>query len=131
MSFDTRAEYAVAASNRGEFATAKEVVIDLVSEDWHNAAAHRAWGQLLLNEGKPSDAAAAFRVAVDLDPRQGAVHFDLAAALFAEAEASPYLRLTNWVELRAAVQEGLDRAPDSERGLMLLASVESLRSNAV
>jgi len=88
MTTDSRAEYAIAAAKRGEFEHATTAVLDLIAEDWNNAEAHRAWGRLLLTQGKATDAAAALRVAADLDPRPADVHFDLAHALLTQADAA-------------------------------------------
>lgn len=128
---DARAQYAVAAAKRGEFDNARAVVIDLVSEDWNNAVAHRAWGRVLLEEGKTSDAVAAYRTAANLDPREADVHFELANALLEEAEKSPFLPLENWLEARNAAQEGLTRAPVDEFGIDLLRQIEDHRDRVL
>ena len=69
MTFDTRTRYAIDTAKNGNHEHAKSIVIDLIAEDWHNVEAHRAWGRVLLQEGKPSDAVAAFRVALSIDNR--------------------------------------------------------------
>lgn len=131
MTFDSRAEYAIAAAKRGDFDGAAIAVIDLVAEDWDNAEAHRAWGCLLLEQDKPTDAVAAFRTASTLDPRRPDVHFELATALLAEAKKNPFLPLTNWLEARDAVEEGLARSPYDQNGLDLRCQVEAQRSRAL
>lgn len=120
----------MAAAERGDFDGAATTVIDLVSEDWNNAEAHRAWGCVLLGQRKPTSAVAAFRIAASLDPRCADVHFDLAVALLAEANENPFPRLTSWLEARDAVNDGLTRSPGSERGNALLNQVEHERVRA-
>ncbi len=131
MSTDSRAEYAIAAAKRGDFDGATTAVIDLVAEDWDNAEAHRAWGCLLLERDKPTDAVAAFRTAANLDPRRSDVHFELAAALLAEAQKNPFLPLTSWLEAKEAVEEGLARSPYDQVGIDLRDQVETQRSRAL
>jgi len=130
MTTDTRAEYAVAAAKRGEFDLATTVVIDLVAEDWHNADAHRAWGRLLLEQGKAIDAVAAFRVAASLDPLRALSHFELANALLVEGQQNLYFPLIHWVEAQEAVKTGLGLAPGDHRGLELQSKIEEHRLNA-
>jgi len=124
MDFDTRVDRAVAAADRGDYTTATDVVIDLISEDWNNAEAHRAWGLVLLAQDKATDAVSAFRTAMQIDPRRSDLHFDLARALLGEAEQNPYLPLANWIETRETVLEGLRRSPGDKDGLKLLNHVE-------
>ena len=131
MSFDTRADFAMAAAKRGDFHHAEAVVIDLVAEDWENAAAHRAWGCLLLEQGKATDAVAALRIAASLDPRSAELHFELVDALLAEAEKNPFPTLTNWLEASDAVNAGLALMPGHERGVALFERVESQRALAL
>lgn len=130
MTLDTRVEYAVAAANRGDFDGATIAVVDLIAEDWNNAEAHRAWGHVLLQRGKASDAVAAFRIALDLDPRRGEFYFDLVDALLAEADKTPFPSLTNWVEANAAIKSGLERSPGDERGMQLRSQIAQRRQYA-
>jgi len=131
MTSDPRAQYAVAAAERGEFAGATTVVLDLIAEDWHNAEAHRAWGCLLLAQRKTTDAVSAFRVAADLDPQRAELQFALANSLLAEAESTPYPPLTNWVDARSAVDAGLLIAPGHPVGLGLRDRLEEHRETIV
>ena len=124
MDFDTRVDRAVAAADRGDYTTATNVVIDLIAEDWNNAEAHRAWGCVLLAQGKATDAVSAFRTAMQIDPRRSDLHFDLARALLGEAEQNPYLPLVNWIEARETILEGLRRSPGDKAGLKMLNHVE-------
>ncbi len=131
MSTDARAEYAIAAASRGEFDRARSAVIDLVAEDWHNAAAHQTWAQVLLEEGKATDAVAAYRTAVSLDPQRAELHFELAQALLIEAEKNPFVPLSNWLDTRDAVEAGLKMWPTHELGLELQRKVEDQRVRAL
>lgn len=117
----------MAAAKRGDFDHATTAVIDLVAEDWGNAPAHRAWACVLLEQGKATDAVAAFRTVLSLDPRSATAHFELVEALLAEADKNPFLPLMNWLDAYEAVQAGLRITPDSEIGLGLLARVEAQR----
>jgi len=128
---DRRALSAVEAADRGEFDYAKSVVIDLIAEDWNNAQAHRAWGRVLLAEGKTADAVAAYRTAVSLDPRRADVHFDLAEALLADFGANPFTPHTSWVEAREAVSNGLARTANHARGNNILARIEQARATSL
>lgn len=74
---------------------------------------------------------AAFRTALNLDPRQADVHYELAEALLAQTVRNPFLPHTNWVEARAAVLEGLARTSDKVRGTKLLARIEAAREDAL
>lgn len=124
MDFDTRADRAVAAADRGDYTSATNTVIDLIAEDWNNAEAHRAWGLVLLAQDKATDAVSAFRTAMQIDPRRTDLHFDLARALLSEAEKNPYFPLANWIETRETILEGLRRSPGDKAGLKLLNHVE-------
>ena len=131
MEFDRRAQYALQAAERGEFAGARRTIIDLVAEDYSNAEAHRAWGQILLAEGKSHDAAAAFRTALELDDSHVETYFDLAEAAIDVASHRPFLALEHWSEARQATLDGLARMPHSPRGLSLMAAAEQQRSALV
>ena len=121
----------MAAARRGDIDAATEVVVDLVGEDWDNAEAHRAWGCVLLAKGKPSDAVGAFRAAVQIEPRRAELHFDLGTALLAEADQSPFLQLSNWIDAQEAITKGLTISPWSETGLELQKQLEAKRSQAL
>jgi len=97
MTTDTRAKYAIASAQNGNFEHARSVVIDLIAEDWNNAEAHRAWGRVLLKERKHSDAVAAYRLAVSLDGTRAELHFEFATALLAEAQKVRFAPLANRV----------------------------------
>lgn len=124
MFTDTRARYAVASAENGKFEHAKSVVIDLIAEDYNNAQAHRAWGQVLLHEGKSSDAVAAFRVAVSLEVYDPSMWFEFAEALIIQRHSYALVPLPNMIEARDAVAAGLRLAPGDERGLALRAQIE-------
>lgn len=128
---DTRAESAIAAAERGDVERATAAVIDLIAEDWNNAEAHRAWSRVLSAKGLMSDAVAACRTALTLDPRRPDLHFALAEALLAEAEQNPFLPLAHWREARQAVLDGMERSPDTARGAALLDRVEHNRARAI
>lgn len=119
MTFDTRANYAIATAENGNYEHAKAVVIDLISEDYNNAAAHRAWGRVLYKEGKATDAVAAFRVAVALDSREPQLLFEFAEALMYQAHRYAFVPLSNMVEARDAVDAGLRLSPGDPKGLQL------------
>lgn len=121
MTSTTRANYAVSSAQNGNFEHARSVVIDLIQEDWHNAEAHRAWGRVLLEEGKATDAVASFRVAASIDARNPELHFELAEALLTEARKFSFIPLPNRVEANEAIATGLSLAPDHPRGLELRA----------
>ena len=106
-------------------------MIDLIAEDWHNAEAHRAWGRVLLQEGKASDAVAAYRVAVSLNDRSPQLHLEFAAALLAETEKYSFIPLPNWVEAREAIENGLLLSPDHPTGLDMLKMLDANRDQAL
>lgn len=134
MEFDTRqtrADIATTAAKRGDFATATNVVLDLVAEDWNNAEGHLAWGRVLRAQGKAVDAVAAFRTALVLNPTSADIHFELASGLLEEAAKNPYLPLTNWIEAREAVTQGLRLRSDSLVGRHLLRVIDEQRDRAL
>lgn len=122
---------AINASNRGDFTTAKDVVIDLVTEDWNCAESHKAWGRVLLDQNLTTDAVAAFRTATELDPSNAELHFELASALVSHAERADWLQLTFWIDARAAVLAGLELEPDSFMGKRLLSVIEEQRKRVL
>ena len=116
MATDTRANYAVASAENGNYEHAKSVVIDLITEDYNNAQAHRAWGRVLLHEKKAADAVAAYRVAVGLESNDSAMWFEFAEALVAERRSFAIVPLPNMIEAKEAVATGLRLAPGDTRG---------------
>ena len=116
MATDTRANYAVASAENGNYEHAKSVVIDLIAEDYNNAQAHRAWGRVLLHEKKAADAVAAYRVAVVLESNDSAMWFEFAEALVAERRSFAIVPLPNMIEAKEAVAAGLRLAPCDTRG---------------
>ena len=116
MATDTRVNYAVASAENGNYEHAKSVVIDLITEDYHNAQAHRAWGRVLLHEKKAADAVAAYRVAVGLESNDSAMWFEFAEALVAERRSFAIVPLPNMIEAKEAVAAGLRLAPCDTRG---------------
>lgn len=119
MTFDSRAKHAIATAKNGDYEHAKSVVIDLISEDYQNAQAHRAWGRVLLEEGKVSDAVAAYRVAVTLDNESPYLLFEFAESLLIQRQRFAHVPLPNWIEAREAVDTGLSLAPGDPKGLRL------------
>ena len=116
MATDTRANYAVASAENGNYEHAKSVVIDLIAEDYNNAQAHRAWGRVRLHEKKAADAVAAYRVAVGLESNDSAMWFEFAEALVAERRSFAIVPLPNMIEAKEAVATGLRLAPGDTRG---------------
>ena len=108
-----RARTAVTLAQQGEHDSATDIVIDLVTEDPDCAVAHRAWGRVLLEQGRATDAVAAYKAAVALAPDEAALQFELAYALVAQAEKSPFVGLTSYIEAKDAVEAGLHRDPDN------------------
>lgn len=131
MTTKSRATKAVLAARQNDFATARTTVIDLVAEDYANADAHRAWGHVLLSEGKTVDAIAALRMSLDLDDSSADAHFDYAVALLRAASRDSFLALSHCSDALAAIKAGLDRTTEKERGLRLLAEAESKRAELV
>ena len=124
MTSDTRATYAIASAKDGNYEHAKSVVIDLIAEDYHNAQAHRAWGKVLLQEGKVSDAVAAYRVALTLEAHDENMYFEFAEALLAQRQRYAFIPLPNLIEAREAVSAGLRLAPGDPRGMELRTQVK-------
>jgi len=128
MTVDTRTKYAIDTATNGNIEHAKSMVIDLVAEDWNNAEAHRAWGAILLQEGKTSDAVASFRVALNLNPQNPEGYFELADALVIQTHSFALVPLPNWAEAQELVQEGMRLAPGHPHGLNLQATFEQMRT---
>ncbi len=131
MDLDLRAEAAIKAAKNGDVDRAGDIVIDLISEDWNNVEAHRAWARVLLARGKATDAVAAIRTAASIDPNRADLQFELAQTLIIEAEKNPFLPLANWCEARQAVLAGMELAPNETRAIALLKRVEEHRARVV
>ena len=131
MTSTTRANYAVSSAQNGNFEHARAVVIDLIQEDWHSAEAHRAWGRVLLEEGKATDAVAAFRVATSIDSRNPELFFELADALLIEAQKYAFIPLPNRVEANEAIDRGLVLAPGHPLGPELREKLNSTGDRAL
>ncbi len=127
----SRARAAISSSAKGDFDSAVAEVIDLVSADWSCALAHRAWGRILLDQGKAVDAAESFRTSIALSPDDPELHFELALVLVEHAESAEYLELTSWIDARDAVLAGLDVEPDSALGRSLLEIIEGERERVL
>lgn len=119
MTFDTRAKYAISSAENGNYEHAKAVVIDLIAEDYNNAQAHRTWGRVLLEEGKITDAVAAYRVAVTLDNDNPYLLFEFAEALVLQRQRFAHVPLPNWIEASEAVDTALSLVPGDPKGVRL------------
>ncbi|MFO0881523.1 MAG: tetratricopeptide repeat protein [Gemmataceae bacterium] len=78
---DLGADYAAALLAAGDLAEASKVARQIVGFRPEKATARQALGQVLLAEGKPTEAAAEFRAAAKLDPFDGHADFHLGRAL--------------------------------------------------
>jgi len=121
---------ALAAADKGDFTTASGYVVDLVAEDPLGSHGHRTWGRVLIADNRPADAVVAFETAVEIDPANADLRFELASALVYEGRASEFPRASVWIEAMAATRAGLARAPESELGQRLIAVIETERASA-
>lgn len=122
-----RAEAAMALSADGDHTTATDLVIDLVAEDPTCPAAHRAWGRVLLDQERFSDAVAAYRGASQMSVNDAEVQFELAYALMAQANMEPFVGLSNCIEAGEAVNRGLALDPANTVGASLIELIEARR----
>lgn len=116
MAIDLRTERVTAAmdlSARGQHDRAMNLVIDLVSEDPTCPIAHRAWGRLLLDQGRTSDAVAAYRAAIEFAPGDVQVRYELTYTLIMHAEKSPFMANELLVEARQVLAEAEELDPKS------------------
>ncbi len=114
MAIDLRTDRISAALNlsaSGNHHQAMDLVIDLVSEDPTWPTAHRAWGRVLLDQGRTSDAVAAYRAAVDLGDGDAQVRYELVYTLIAHAEKSPFIAQQLLVEARQILAEAAETDP--------------------
>ena len=126
-----RAVAAVALSADGDHSTATDLVIDLVAEDPTCTAAHRAWGRVLLNQKRYTDAVAAFRAAAELSPNDGEVWLEVAYSLVLQADEQPFYGMTSLIEAGDAVARALALDPGNETGTSLRQLIDQSRQRAL
>ncbi|NNC80116.1 MAG: hypothetical protein HKN94_08195 [Acidimicrobiales bacterium] len=130
MEIDLRRDRTVAAlsaADRGDFKAASGYVVDLVADDPMGSHGHRTWGRVLVADNRLADAVVAFETAVEMDPDDAELRFELASALVYEGRADSFPRSSVWVEAMAAVHAGLEREPNSEQGQRILRVIEAER----
>ena len=121
----------MALSAAGDFDTAADLVIDLVAEDPTCASSHRAWGRVLLDQGRWSDSVAAYRTAAELSQNDPELQFELGFALVTQADKEPYLGLANYLEAADAVHKGLALDPSNTVGNSLQAIIDTRRKEVL
>ena len=126
-----RAVAAVALSAEGDHTTATDLVIDLVAEDPTCAAAHRAWGRVLLNQERYTDSVAAFRAAAELTPGDADVWIEVAYTLVLQAEEQPFYGMTSLIEAGDAVARALALDPGNESAISLRQLIDQNRQRAL